>query len=210
MRVISLLLLVMAAAVVVAVRMLSWWVLLAVATGLALALPIFLRRGLTWLLKLPFRAKGAVLRSAAVDVHAIERAEPPALEPSDEADSAAGPRERFWLELTITPRASASGPFILWEPGELAIVGPDARAGEPGTDEEPFDVRTVEIREDNRFQPDSGMKYGGRQRLRLLVAVPPGQRRLRFRYYLEVFGNVSLPGPPAGGAFRRRPLATTG
>jgi len=196
MRVIFLLLLVMAATVVVAVRMLPWWVLLALVAGLALAMPIVLRWGLTWLLKLPFRAKGAVLRNAAVEVHAIERAEPTVLEASDEAGSAAGPREHFRLEITITPPA-ASGPFTLWEPGELAIVGADARAGEPGTDEAHFDVRALEIQEDEGFQADGGMKYGGPQRLRLLVAVPPGQRRLRFRYYFEVFGSVSLPGAMA-------------
>ena len=208
MRVIFLVLLVMAAVVVAAVRMLPWWVLFATAAGLALAMPTLLRWGLRSLLKLPFRAKGAVLRNAAVDVHAIERAEPPALEPSDEAASAAGPHEHFRLEITITPPAAASGPFTLWEPGELAIVGPDARAGEPRTGEANFDVRDLEIREDDRFQADSGMKYGGPQRLRLLVAVPPGQRRLRFRYYFEVFGSVSLPAPPVGEAFRRRPLTT--
>jgi hypothetical protein len=124
------------------------------------------------------------------------------------ADSATGPRGTSGSS-SPSPSAAASVVHPLGA-GELAIVGPDARAGEPGTGEEPFDVRAVEIREDNRFQPDSGMKYGGPQRLRLLVAVPPGQRRLRFRYYLEVFGSVSLPGPPVGGAFRRRPLATTG
>lgn len=208
MRVILLLFLVMVAAVVMAVRMLPWWMVLAVGAGLALALPMFLRWGLTWLLKLPFRAKGAVLRNAAVDVHTIERAEPPALEPSAEVGSAAGRREHFRLEITITPPA-ASGRFTLWEPGELAIVGPDARAGEPPTGEASFDVRALEIQEDDRFQADSGMKYGGPQRLRLLVAVPPGQRRLRFRYYFEVFGSVPLPGPPVGDTFRRRPLATT-
>lgn len=208
MRVVFLLFLVGAAAVVVAVRMLPWWALLAAVAGLAVAMPIFLRWGLTSLLKLPFKAKGAVLRNAAVDVHAIERAEPPALDPSDEAASAVGPREHFRLEVTITPPA-ASGPFTLWEPGELAIVGPQARAGEPGTGEDDFQVQALEIQEDDRFQADSGMKYGGPQRLRLLVAVPPGQRRLRFRYYFEVFGNVPLPGPPVGDAFRRRPLATT-
>ena len=59
MRVILLLLLVMATAVVLAVRMLPWWVLLAIPVGVALGLPLFLRWGLTWLIKLPFRAKGA-------------------------------------------------------------------------------------------------------------------------------------------------------
>lgn len=191
MRVILLLLLVMAAAVVAAVRMLPWWVILAVPVGLALGLPLFLRWGLTWLIKLPFRAKGAVLRNATVDVHAIERADASALEPSDEAEGTAGPHEHFRLEITITP-PPAAGPFTLWAPDEVAIVGPDARAGEPGPSEAQFHVRALEIQEDDRYRANSGMKYGGPQRLRLLVAVPPGQQRLRFRYYFEVFGSVSL------------------
>ncbi len=210
MRLIFWLLVAAAAAVVVAIRMLPWWGGLALLAGLALAVAILLRWGLPRLLKLPFRAKGAVLRDAAVEVHSIERSEAPASEPSDEDAVAVGrgPGEHFRLDVTVTPRASA-GPFTLWEPGELTIVGPDARAGGPEAGETAFDVRALEVREDGRFQPDSGMKYEGPQRLRLLVVVPRGQRRLRFRYYFEIFGGVSLPGSTTGDAFRRRPLVTT-
>jgi hypothetical protein len=210
MRGIFLLFMVLAAGVVVAVRMLPWWAVPALFAALALAVVITLRWGLTRLLKLPFKAKGAVLRDATVDVHSIERAEAQTPEPSKEPGlaGAPGPHEHFRLDVTITPRAP-SGPFTLWEPGELRIVGQDARTGEPKPGEAHFDVRIFEVLEDGHFEQDSGMKYEGPQRLRLMVGVPPGQRRLRFRYYFEVFGSISLPGAATESTFSRRPLATT-
>lgn len=206
MRAVGLLLGASAVAVVALIRMLPWWGSLALFAGLALAVAILFRWGLPRLLMIPFRAKGAVLRGAVVDAHGIERVEPSEPGPDDAAGR--GPRDHYRLEVTVTPRPP-SGPFRLWEPGELMAVGANARAGAPRAAEAQFEVSALEVWEDGRFEADSGMKYGGARRLRLRLAVPPGHRRLRFRYYLEVFGDLPLPGPPAAAAFRRPPLATT-
>jgi len=196
-------------ALVAAARLLPWWALPALFACLVLTVVALFKWGLRRLLLIPFRAKGAVLRDAAVDVHAIERAERPAPTASGDSETTSerGPLAHARLEFTVAPRA-AHGPFTLWEPGELRLVGPEARAGEPRPGEASFDVVFLEVLEDGRFEPDRGMKYGGPQRLRLLVAVPPGQRRLRIRYYFDVFGSLPLPGPTAADAFRRRPITT--
>jgi len=191
-RTIFLLFMVATVAVVAVVRLLPWWAVIALFAVLVLAARSLLRWGLPRLLRLPFKAKGAVLHDAVVDVHSIERVE--RLEGSHEEELAVepGPRKPFRIDVTITPR-TPTGAFTLWEPGELRIVGRDARAGDPEADEADFEIRSLEIQEDGRFQPDSGMKYPGPQRLRLWVAVPPGQASLRLRYYFEIIGNVTLP-----------------
>ena len=204
MRLIFLLFTIATVVVVALIRLLPWWALVGLFAVLALGARILFRWGLPRLLRMPFAAKGAVLRDAVVHVHSIEPidAPPPALadEPY-EIDSE--PREHFRLDVTITPR-TPRGAFTLWEPGELRVVGADAMPGDPEADEADYDIESLEIQDEGRYRPDSGMKYQGPQRLRLSVAVPPDQRGLRFRYYFEILGNVSLPAPTAERA--RHPL----
>jgi hypothetical protein len=40
------------------------------------------------------------------------------------------------------------------------------------------------------------MKFPGPQRLKLTIAVKPGTPALKFRYYFEEFGCVTLLAPP--------------
>ncbi len=207
MRPILFLLVVVGAGAVAAIRLLPWWAFLATFAGVVLAVPVLFRWALPRLLKAPFRAKGAVLRGATVRVHSAERTEAPAVGSSGEDEAGAadrGPREHYRIEVTITPRP-AEGPFRLWAPGELVLVGPGAKAEEPEGDDA-GEVSALEIEQDGHFLPDEGMKYGGPQRLRFVAAVPPGQRRLRFRYYFEIFGDVALP---TVTVTVRRPLVTT-
>jgi hypothetical protein len=181
--------------VIALIRLLPWWAVVALFAILALAARSLFRWGLPRLLRLPFAAKGAVLRDAVVEVHSIEPIDAPSAALADRQDEIdSGPREHVRLEVTITPR-TPTGAFTLWEPGELRIVGADARSGDPEADEAACDIESLEIQDEGGYQPDSGMKYQGPQRLRLLVAVPPDQRGLRFRYYFEILGNVSLPAP---------------
>ncbi len=192
MRMIFLLVTVATAVVVVLIRLLPWWAVVTLFVILALVARSLFRWGLPRLLRLPFAAKGAVLRDAVVLVHSIEPVDAPsAALAAEQHEIDAERREHVRLEVTITPR-TPTGAFTLWEPGELRIVGAGARSGEPEADEADYDVESLEIQVEGRYQPDSGMKYQGPQRLRLLVAVPPDQRGLRFRYYFEILGNVSL------------------
>jgi hypothetical protein len=194
MRSMALLLTLSTLALVVAIRLLPWWSVLALLALLVLGTPMLFKWGLTRLLTIPFRAKGAVLRGADVRVRSIERAEAPAPEPSSDGEATADDgegREHFLVDVTITPR-TRSGPFVLWEPGELGMIRAGARAGADDEDDT-CDVRAVDVEQEGHFEPDSGMKYGGPQHLRLRLAVRPGPRVLRFRYYFEVFGDVHLP-----------------
>jgi hypothetical protein len=60
----------------------------------------------------------------------------------------------------------------------------------------------VNIFREGRFEPDEEGKYFGPLRLRLLMAVPlDAPRRLRFRYYFELFGVLTLP-PSGGGSMQ--------
>jgi len=193
-RSILLLFAVTVAVVVVAIKLLPWWAIPLLFIGLAVGLVGFAKWGLKRLLLMPFKAKGAVLRDADVQVHAIERAG--ALEPDPDTDpetipAPMGPCECYRLDVTISPKPP-SGRFRLWEPGELLLVGPNAKPDDPDADDA-CEVRQVEVKHNGRFEPDEGMKYEGRQRLRLLLATAPGVHQLRFRYYLELFGRVSLP-----------------
>jgi len=95
-------------------------------------------------------------------------------------------------------------------PGDWASAALSARANASGSStpegDDAGEVSALEIEQDGHFLPDEGMKYGGPQRLRFVAAVPPGQRRLRFRYYFEIFGDVALP---TVTVTVRRPLVTT-
>jgi hypothetical protein len=180
-----------------AVDRLGWWALLVIPA--VISLPFLLAGG--WILRqalaIPFRAKGAVLRGATATVHSLEPA--PAPGPGGEADG-----EDFeddpgtpgrWLSLlaTVEPREDGSGPFRLWEPAALRLADPDSDPMEGDGEEDGADVRRVEVEVDGTFRPDEGLKYGGTLRVRLLLRVPPGERRLAFRYYLETFGSVRIP-----------------
>ena len=189
MRSIVLTMVLLGVAFVAAIRLLPWWAVLVLCGAIVLSVPTLLKWGLVRLLKAPFKAKGAVLRGAHAEIHSIERIEPP--QANGTVDE---PREYYRLAVTITPHTPA-GPFTLWEPGELMIVAADTRSGEPDDDESAGDVSQVEVEHDGQFHADEGMKYPGPQRLRLIVAVKPGQRTLRFRYYFEVFGTIELPAP---------------
>jgi hypothetical protein len=193
MRSILFVLLVLVAAFVVVIRWLPWWGVAALFAGLLLSIPVLIKWALPRLLRLPFKAKGAVLSGASVTLHSVERAEAPPARPDDEDDEvpAGQPREHYRVDLTVTP-PPASGAFALWEPGELVLVRHDARADKPEADKPAGKIHALEVEQDGRFEPDCGMKYGGPQRLRLLVSAPPGQR-VRFRYYFEVFGDIALP-----------------
>src|SRR5262249_28433025 len=138
-RLIFLLFMVSTVVVVAVVRLLPWWGSIALFAVLILAARSFLRWGLPRLLRLPFKAKGVVLRDAAVDVHSIERVKLPSPDASD---------EHFWIDVTITPR-TPRGAFTLWEPGELRIVGHDARAGDPHAEESDFEIRSLEVLEED-------------------------------------------------------------
>lgn len=60
-------------------------------------------------------------------------------------------------------------------------------------DDESCEVGSIQYQEDGAWKDDEGMKFPGPQRLKMRLAVQPGARQLKFRYYFEEFGLVQLP-----------------
>jgi hypothetical protein len=147
-----------------------------------------------------FKAKGKVLADANVTVHATKPTKPPAVDPAEQTENAEDSTANYrWfiLDVTITPQEQ-KGPFGLWEPGELQVVGPDVTRKQMNKD---LDIETAgdiaEIRildpELKKFVRDEGGKYPGSQRLRCRVGVKPDVYQVQLRYYFELFGRIDFP-----------------
>jgi hypothetical protein len=176
-----------------AIKYLPWWTILLGSLTLIILGKFVIKRLFFKLLLKPFQLKGAVLKGAKVEVHSVS-ALPPSRETADVSDAA--PRHGYALDVTITP-CSAKTPFGLWEPGELRLVLPESKLNlspdAPSDTEDTCEIQKVEVHDEGDFKPDEGMKYPGHQRLRLVIAVKPDTSRLKFRYYFEEFGSVTLP-----------------
>jgi hypothetical protein len=181
-----------AGGIVLAVRWLPWWAL-----GLGFLLLVTLGKFLIGrmirkLFLMPFRAKGAVLKGASAKIHTVSSTVASA---TDEIDVAGERREHYLVEVTITP-GDPTGPFALWEPGELRLVHPASvlrpESDERDDEDNACEVTKIQIEGDGRWNDDEGMKYGGAQRLRLHLATQQDVRELKFRYYFEEFGSIKL------------------
>jgi hypothetical protein len=186
---------------VVAVRTLPWWSLVLGAVLLIMLGKLFVGRMIRKLFLMPFQAKGAVLSGATAQMHTVSP-----VEASPDTEDSYGSREHYLVEVTITPAASVEGPFSLWEPGELRLVRPEfvlrPESDDPDDDDNACEVTKIEIENEGQWTEDEGMKLGGPQRLRLTLAVQPGVRGLKFRYYFEEFGLIRLLQAKAAVAHR--------
>jgi len=100
----------------------------------------------------------------------------------------------FWIDVTITPRSNAGGAFKLWEASELVLLPASTVISRLEDMEGGIPVRLVKMWDGKEWGSDDPGKYEGAQRLRLLVAVKPEvERRMKFQYYFETFGDVQLP-----------------
>jgi hypothetical protein len=193
----------MLAAAFAAFKLLGWWALIVIpVVGLVLA-KLVLGRLFKRLLMMPFKAKGAVLRGARAQVHGVSPTSAPVGEDGETVEDAAS-RDFYAIEATVTPTGDVKGACQLWEPGELRLVPPGYEPEDDGSDDT-VEVAKLEIQQDGAWQREEGMKYPGPQRLRLTAGVKRGgARQLRFQYYFEMFGTVSLPAVIAAKA---RPVA---
>jgi hypothetical protein len=147
-----------------------------------------------------FGAKGKVLTDAIVQVNSIQLAEPP--QPGmddDDEDDEEYEKEDFsqytWyhLDVTITPQVE-SGEFTYWEPGEIVMASMEAKAKDlDGDDDELAMIHDYRVYHDGTFVEDEMFKLPGPQRIRYHIGVKPGVETLRFRYYFEIFGEISFP-----------------
>jgi hypothetical protein len=194
-----------------AIKFLPWYVTLGLVVLFVLSFKFLGGKIVHWLFMLPFRAKGAILHNATVVVHSLEPTDAPPPREMDAGDEdeegeedeeevkedavPEGPRDYFRLDVTITPQPS-KGPYQTWEIGDLMLVAPDY---EPMSDDgDECRVEGVEVESNGQFHPDEGYKLPGPQRLRLLLAVKPGTKKLVFHYYLETFGEVVFPAKKVG------------
>jgi len=187
-----------------AIKYLPWWALLLGVVVLVVIGKFMVKKLLLRLFLKPFQVKGAVLKGASAEVHSVTPVTTPAqaaAETTAEGEPAeTTPKDRYSVDVTIRP-GSAVTPFTAWGPGELCLVSPDSVLNPYDTesassDDDLCEVQSVEVEQDGRFQPDEGMKFPGPQRLKLTIAVKPGTPALKFRYYFEEFGCVTLLAPP--------------
>jgi hypothetical protein len=147
-----------------------------------------------------------VLKGASMIVHAVEAVPPwdrPQLpwtaeddehdedfdRPEDSAD-----RAFYRLDVTIIPK-KLSGSSDTWQPQGLQVV--EYRAPRPDllnpVSVEPCILNDVEVERNGVFV-EVRESVEGRQRLRATVAVPADWREIKFRYLMEDFGHITLPG----------------
>jgi hypothetical protein len=176
---------------VLIVKFLPWWASVGIIiAGLA---------GIVWGGKFLFKrffmgafgAKGKVLAGADVTVHQIRPASPPTVEEEEEEEFDRS-HDWYYLDVTITPGPS-SGKFTHWEPGEMCLVGLDAKPEE--LEDEEHEVALIsgcKVFADGEFREYEGEKYPGPQRIEYHVGVKPEVGPLQFRYYFELFGRVEF------------------
>ena len=153
----------------------------------------------------PFKAKGAVLRGATVEVHSIRRAPVMALVAAGSAESGEGqamegrrPDWRYFdCDVTVTPTGECNGPFMMWAPGELRAVpvdaSPEPRRGHDDA-EDLAAIENVEVFSENEWRADEGMSYPGGQRVRFTLGAAPIVTVAKLAYYFEGMGRLELPG----------------
>lgn len=200
---------------VLAIKYLPWWALL-----ILIAIPILGWRYiggavLYVMFRRTARSLGKVLRGATVTVHTIEAVPPPdakvleeafADEEEDDEDFASEaldepPEARDWylIEVSIEPK-----PFPAaheeddpggWQPEALALVPEDAG---PGEIDMGCRVGRIERQVEGGYRIAGNWCSYGDERLRLLIGVTPGLKKLKFCYFFEEFGgHIELPPPHA-------------
>jgi hypothetical protein len=142
----------------------------------------------------PFKAKGAVLRGAKVDVHSIVPTSKPADLNEDPEEAQELKNARFFaLDVTINPQNNP-GPFRSYDPSEISLVEFGKAISVDDNDDETSlgDVVKVEVFHNGTYHPyDENAPESNR--LRLIARVKPGPRKLAFRYYFESFGEIVVP-----------------
>lgn len=139
-----------------------------------------------------FDSKSKVLRNATAIVNKVSSA--PRVE-NEDPPNAGAPTNFYFLDVTITPAPSdGTTPFHCWDYSELQLVpfeapAPDFDAETSGECEGSqchiHQVTPLDVSEEN----DS---CTGGQRFRMHVEIPEQTNRLKFQYYFETFGDVTV------------------
>ena len=115
------------------------------------------------------------------------------------------PEARHWFELdvSITPKPAApeqDNPG--WPPEGIMLIVPGGNWGEI---DDACLIANVEHRSGGEFKPTRRMQAYGSERLRFLIGIKPGTKKLIFQYMTEQFGDVIELPPPL---FGNRPQLT--
>ena len=190
---------------------LPWWGAMLVIVGLIAGLLLAAKYALNRMLRDFQKAvvdRGLPLAAAVLTVHSVEAVPAPAgaspLEAGWEEDESYDPEldddwndegmEFCWIDATIAPQ----NPVAPWEPGMLSLAPEDFRPSEPLEVPPQIGIpHTIEIFQDGRFVPYHNETVCGRQRLRMLFAVPQDLQRAKFGYQFTYFGALSLDRPAA-------------
>jgi hypothetical protein len=193
---------------------LQWWQ--AILASVALLAVLFL--GGKFLLRTAIKAWGeqltkltagqaVVLRNATIQVHKVQRADPPReLTDEDEFDDE-DPESRaerneevlgktwYKIEMTVFPNPDIEESVNPWSPESLVFVP---------FDREPPSNMLADAMDDDILHPDRMKRIAdaaedaeltGPQRTLFLLGVPNEVRDLAVRYFTEQFGRIRLPGP---------------
>jgi hypothetical protein len=187
---------VLAALLVLAIKFLPWWASLLLLFVGVLGVRWGVKYLFKWILIVPFKMKGKALAGAAVRIHAIKPAPMPLVKEDEDEDESQRYQQLKWyyLDVSIRPPERSDG-FITWEPGELLLVPPDTKADdlESGFDSEACEIYSYQVFAHGQFAEDEDGKYEGAQRLQYHIGIQPTVRQLKFRYYFELFGLISIP-----------------
>ncbi len=175
-----------------------------VALGVGLILGYFIVKlligaAIRRLFSAPFKMKGKALSGAIVELHGYEWTDAPVHDndsgdDSDddfEDDEPEVPRRYVWLDLTITPPDRSEG-FTAWEPGELMLAPANLEISGLDSLDACFGVHDVRVLVEGVEQEDDEGKYGGPQRIKLLVGLPHDVSEFCLVYYFEQFGRFQL------------------
>jgi len=141
------------------------------------------------------RAEGKVLAGAAVSVHAVSPVAFEELEKNEATGVDAAADELFRVDLTVEPRDATEE----WTPGGLRWLPPGASV-QPRSVGDAHGAVAVETRQGSRFVTDLGDSWRGAVRLRAVVRVPRGSRRVRLAYRTREVAALELVATEAGAA----------
>ena len=176
--------------------------------GLRYGAKYFLKR----LFLAPFMMKGKALAGATVSIHSVRPTAAPENSPradiemgdaeegeegeaeyremvkADEDEEAPDYGKYRWylVDVTISPRPGGDG-FTFWEPGEIMLVSPTAKADDlDGDDDGLATIHDLRIYHEGEFHEYDGEKFEGSLRIEFHAGVKPEVSDLKFRYYFEI------------------------
>ncbi|MCC6694844.1 MAG: hypothetical protein IT365_04340 [Candidatus Hydrogenedentes bacterium] len=189
-----------------------WASLLIVVIGI-----VGLRYGAKYFLKrlflAPFKMKGKALAGATVSIHSVRPTAAPTSSPHTEIEMGEaeegeegeveyremvkaeededapdyGKYQWYLVDVTITPQQSSGDGFTHWEPGEVMLVSPTAKADDLDAEEDDLAmIHDLRIFQEGSFQQYDGEKFQGPLHVEFHAGVKPGVSELKFRYYFEI------------------------